>query len=316
MNSIDQYDKQLELVTRVLPYIRRCPDFALKGGTAINLFFRDLPRLSVDIDLIYLPISPYGIAKRAIFKQLNAIVNDIRSDRTPQRRIVAPGRPSEKNLRVVFRHREHRIKVEVTPVGRGTVWPPALRRAKSARFDFLENLVASFEDVYGGKICAALSRQHPRDLFDIRELLAHEGIDRKLLLTSLVYLVGHTRPMSDLLSPVRKDIGPQYENEFRGMAEGQTSLEELVEAREQLIRAIHSGMTDDDRSFLMTVEQHRPDWSLIDLPGIEELPAIKRKLENFRKMSKVKRDAAVRRLSSTLEAGQDRSSTRGSGLRD
>ena len=176
MNSTDQYEKQLELVTRVLPYIRRYPDFALKGGTAINLFFRDLPRMSVDIDLIYLPISPYGVAKRAIYQQLNTITKDIRSDRTPQRGIFAPGRPSEKRLRVILQHRADRIRVEVTPVGRGTVWPPELRRAKSVRFDFLENLVASFEDVYAGKICAALSRQHPATSLISENYLRRKGL--------------------------------------------------------------------------------------------------------------------------------------------
>ena len=167
MSPTDNYTGQLGLVTRVLPYIRRRPDFALKGGTAINLFFRDLPRMSVDIGLVYLPISPYNIAKQAIFRGLNTIIEDIRSAQTPQRRIAASGRPSERIPRVIFHHRNHRIKVEVTPVGRATVWAPEMRHAKSDRFDYLENLVASFEDVYAGKICAALSRQHSRDLFDI-----------------------------------------------------------------------------------------------------------------------------------------------------
>lgn len=51
----DRYTKQVRLLVRLLPMVAREPDFALKGGTAINLFIRDLPRLSVDIDLVFLP---------------------------------------------------------------------------------------------------------------------------------------------------------------------------------------------------------------------------------------------------------------------
>lgn len=61
VTSIDQ----ARLVARVLPYIRRRQDFALNGGTAINLFIRALPRLSVDIDLVFLPINPaFGVVRK------------------------------------------------------------------------------------------------------------------------------------------------------------------------------------------------------------------------------------------------------------
>ncbi len=53
----ERYRRQVELLVRTLPHValERC--FALKGGTAINLFVRDLPRLSVDIDLTCLPVA-------------------------------------------------------------------------------------------------------------------------------------------------------------------------------------------------------------------------------------------------------------------
>ena len=51
------YELQVRLLLEVLPIISRYPQFALKGGTAINLFVRNFPRLSVDIDLAYLPIA-------------------------------------------------------------------------------------------------------------------------------------------------------------------------------------------------------------------------------------------------------------------
>lgn len=52
----ESYSAQVALLVRILPHVGDEPIFALKGGTAINLFYRDLPRLSVDIDLTYLPI--------------------------------------------------------------------------------------------------------------------------------------------------------------------------------------------------------------------------------------------------------------------
>ena len=54
---LDRYVAQVRLLLSVLPDIAREPVFALKGGTAINLFYRDMPRLSVDIDLTYLPVA-------------------------------------------------------------------------------------------------------------------------------------------------------------------------------------------------------------------------------------------------------------------
>ena len=118
----------------------------------------------------------------------------------------------------MFRHRGHRIKVEVSPVGRGIVWPSEIRRAKEAaefKFGFLESRVVSFEDVYAGKICAALGRPRPRDMFDIKELLEHEGVDRKLVQTFLIYPIASARSISDPLAPERIDIGQQYESDLR-----------------------------------------------------------------------------------------------------
>jgi len=56
MDRSSLYYRQVQLLIRLFPIIRRESCFALKGGTAINLFIRDLPRLSVDIDLVYLPL--------------------------------------------------------------------------------------------------------------------------------------------------------------------------------------------------------------------------------------------------------------------
>ncbi len=62
MVTAERYLDQVALLLRTIPEIASEPDFALKGGTAINLFVRDLPRLSVDIDLVYLPVAQPDMA--------------------------------------------------------------------------------------------------------------------------------------------------------------------------------------------------------------------------------------------------------------
>gem|GEM_PF-4190581 len=71
MDSI--FHKQADLVLRILPDVLAEDIFALKGGTAINFFFRDLPRLSVDIDLTYLPLTDRGKALQDIQDALQRI---------------------------------------------------------------------------------------------------------------------------------------------------------------------------------------------------------------------------------------------------
>ena len=59
-----RYHEQVRLLVSLLPFLNDEPCFALKGGTAINLFVQPLPRLSVDIDLAYLPLEPRDEALR------------------------------------------------------------------------------------------------------------------------------------------------------------------------------------------------------------------------------------------------------------
>lgn len=62
----DTYKKQVELLLKTLPEVAKETCFALHGGTAINLFIRNMPRLSVDIDLTYLPIEGYETSRTNI----------------------------------------------------------------------------------------------------------------------------------------------------------------------------------------------------------------------------------------------------------
>lgn len=62
----ERYRKQVVLLVQGIPAVAEEQDFALKGGTAINLFIRDMPRLSVDIDLTFLPVMPRDESLAAI----------------------------------------------------------------------------------------------------------------------------------------------------------------------------------------------------------------------------------------------------------
>lgn len=171
--------RQAELLLRVLPFINEEKSFALKGGTAINFFLRDLPRLSIDIDLTYLPINDRETALRDIDKTLLRI--SARVEKTIPDVHVFSKRGREPNLvaGLLIRRGDATIKVEPNPVLRGSVFPTETKvLCQKARDLFelsLEGRTLSFEDLYGGKACAALDRQHPRDLFDIDMLFKNEG---------------------------------------------------------------------------------------------------------------------------------------------
>src|SRR6202045_4292293 len=74
MPFLDTYRKQVALLVRILPLIVEEACFALKGGTPINLFVRDMPRLSVDIDLTYVPVAPRTESLAAIDAAMKRIV--------------------------------------------------------------------------------------------------------------------------------------------------------------------------------------------------------------------------------------------------
>ena len=302
MDRRNPFYRQAALVVRVLPYVARREEFALKGGTAINLFLRDLPRLSVDIDLTYLPLTPREVALPAIRQGLDAVGTELRAT-IPGIGVQATDPSATDALRLDLALDGCRIKIEASPVARGTVWPTEMREVVATveeSLGYSENRLLSFNDLYAGKMCAALDRQHPRDLFDIALLLDREGIGRDLLKTFLVYLIGHNRPIAELLAPRRRDIAGLYDGEFREMVREPVLLQTLLDVRERLVSALHAELTEEDRAFLLSVKGRKPDWSLIDLPGIADLPAVRWKLVNLDRMSEAKHAAALDRLRQVL----------------
>lgn len=155
-------------------------------------------------------------------------------------------------------------------------------------------------DLYAGKIMAALDRQHPRDLFDVRDLLAHEGIDDMLRKAFIVYLLSHNRPMAEVLAPKRLDISAEYKRGFEGMVEQPVSFDDLLKAREDLITEIVGKMPEEHKRFLISVKEGEPVWSLLDLPDAKDLPAVRWKLENLAKLSEKKRSELLEGLTAAL----------------
>jgi predicted nucleotidyltransferase component of viral defense system len=300
MPFADIYRRQVSLLLRVLPFVAAERCFALKGGTAINLFIRDLPRLSVDIDLTYLPVSSREESLAAIDAAMRQIMEHIRKA-LPAVQIHATETLPEKAItKLLVRHDGVQIKIEVTPVLRGCVYEPELRivsPAVEAAFGFAEIQVVSFGDLYAGKIVAALDRQHPRDLFDVRDLLANEGIDAALRRAFVVYLMSHNRPIAELVAPKEKSIAPEFLQGFEGMTAKPVSVDELTGARTALIAAILGEMPKEHRRFLLSFKRGEPDWDLLAVPGARDLPAVRWKQRNLDNLSLKER----KRLADELE---------------
>jgi len=298
------YYKQAELLLRVLPIINKDKDFALKGGTAINFFIRNMPRLSVDIDLTYLPIKEREESLTDITEKLKRIGKSIKS------KIRTAGIIERKLNKTDYLSGIHivnngvTIKVEPNTVIRGSVYnPKTFSLCENAQSIFELSLKAqclSLPDLYGGKLCAALDRQHPRDLYDVKLLLENEGITEKIRKAFLVYLISHNRPIVELLNPKRKDIKQVYEQEFIRMINEKIELKELEITFNDLVEAINKSLTEDEKKFLLSFKQMKPDWSLLGLLNIDQMPAVKWKLRNLEKMEKGKHKEAYQKLEAHL----------------
>ncbi len=297
----EAYRAQVELLIRCLPAVANAPDFALKGGTAINLFLRDMPRLSVDIDLTYLPITDREKALTDIRAQLATIGEALRRTVPGVNVQLVPGEAPK----LLVDKSGARIKVEPSVVMGGSLVPPVgselCTAAQEAYELFVEIQCLDAADLYGGKLCAALDRQHPRDLFDIMHLQATGPIPDLTRQAFVAYLAGHRRPIAELLAPNRKAIDDLFANHFAGMTEQPIGLTELEDSRTRLFEWAASALTENERRFLLSIKQGQPNWTLLPFKGLDQWPAIQWKLHNVRRMSARMHQAALRRLREVLE---------------
>lgn len=274
------YRQQVSLLLSVLPEVAKEKSFALHGGTAINLFIRDMPRLSVDIDLTYLPIEDRETSLRNIAEALQRIKANIEK--------VIPGvritpRLDAGKLQVSSNGID--IKVEVNLVNRGTLAEPLdtplCEKAQTTFEAFCVMPVVPRGQLFGGKIIAALDRQHPRDLFDVKYLLNEEGFTEEVKKGFLFCLLCSDRPINEVIKPNFQDQRSAHANQFAGMSDEAFSYEEFEETRERLVEAVNTALTENDKAFLLSVNEVNPDWNIYDF---QRFPSINWKLQHLQKL--------------------------------
>ena len=292
---------QVVLLLDVLPYIAKESCFALKGGTAINLFVRDFPRLSVDADLTYLGNE---FREEALKKTEEALLR-IKADLEKQigAKVTSSSRQSQTTDIKLFVNRNGvQVKIEASPVVRGVLYPTIsmpLNSKISSEFDVeFDFEISSLPDLYGGKIAAALDRQHPRDLFDVKLLLENEGISKDIMTGFLVYLICHKRPPNELLKPTLQDQSALFNSDFKGMTNLDFDYTDFVKTRELLIETINNRLSTNDKQFLLSFFDGKPDWNLFRESHAQELPAIKWKLLNLNRLDSAKKRAQIESLKS------------------
>lgn len=308
-----RYLDRVELLVRILPLLQTEPGFALKGGTAINLFEHGLPRLSVDIDLTWLPVREFETDVQEIHDALARLADRLREPPygLQVQRSAATGVATSHRLIV----RQHRtlVQIETTPVMRGTVHPVRqlnLHPDVERRFGSAQVQVIDFLDLYAGKLCAALSRQHPRDLFDVGLLMESGRLDADLWRTFLVYLTASPKPAAEMLAPAEpKGFAEIFASHFQGMTQDPVTAQALLQTRARLLGRVKQLLDDGATAFLESVEGERPDFGLIGLPQAASLPGIRRKLLNLGQRSEAKRHADRAQLADVLHrlrGGSDR----------
>lgn len=295
-----KYHQQVRLLLDMLPFVMKEACFALKGGTALNLFMLDFPRLSVYIDLIYVPLDAREIALKNIDSGLANIKQNIEKARS--------------DLKVMFQGKKLCINEKgVDPLyieanTSGMLYPIVAKDLGSKAEDefklsVLDVPMLSLADLYGAKIVAALDRQHPRDLFDVKMLFENDGLTEDIRKAFLVHLISHDRPMHEILRPNLQDIDIIFEREFLGLTSEPIALEILIKTRESLIEQIHATLTQDEREFLMSFKRGKPNWSLLGVGvGVGRLPAVQWKLNNIKSMNHEMKTLMLAKLAKVLTA--------------
>ena len=282
------YLNQTDLLLQVIPHIAKEKNLALKGGTAINLFLRNMPRLSIDIDLTYLPFDNRETALANISDSLGRIRKQIVKSISG---VTVNNQTFEGNdVKLLVQSQKAQIKIEVNTITRGHLHPIRLLQVNEEVQDrfkkFAAIQVVSNAELYGGKICAALDRQHPRDLFDIYLLFHESGYNEEVKIGFIEALVCHMRTILEVLHPHLLDQRSAFEKQFHGMSEIIFTYEDFEATREKLVKVVNSSLTETDRSFILSFKQGNPDWNLFPVPELSKMPAVQWKLLNIQNLIK------------------------------
>ncbi|MBF0650801.1 nucleotidyl transferase AbiEii/AbiGii toxin family protein [Dysgonomonas sp. GY75] len=278
------YKKQVSLLLDILPEVAKEDVFALHGGTAINLFCLNMPRLSVDIDLTYIPASE---SRDTDLQNIRLALEKVKEHLRKQIPNISFSDPirAEEELKLICTTPEAMVKIEVNQINRGIIAETELTilcdKAQEIFDKFCEVRTVSQKQLWGGKIIAALDRQHPRDLFDIRNMINEIGYSMEIKEGFIFFLLCSKRPMQELLNPHRIDQSAVFESQFKGMTDNSFGVHEFENTRELLIKMINESLTNEDKEFLLTFSKGEPDWTKIDY---SKFPAIRWKLLNIQKL--------------------------------
>jgi len=280
----DAYKKQVSLLLDILPDVAKEDVFALHGGTAINLFCLNMPRLSVDIDLTYIPVSENRDVDLQNIRSALERIKERLHKRMPSIRF-SDSVKNEEELKLICTTSDALVKIEVNQINRGVIAAPDVvvlcDKAQQSFDKFCEVRMVSRKQLWGGKIIAALDRQHPRDLFDIRNLINEIGYSAEIKDGFLFFLICSKRPLFELLRPHLLDQSALFESQFNGLTDNSFGYGEFEKTRENLIKLVNESLTGEDKEFIMEFSKGKPDWTKVDY---SKFPAVQWKLLNINKL--------------------------------
>ena len=284
-----KFKNQASLLLRILPEIAKEKDFALHGGTAINFFCHDMPRLSVDIDLTYLPFR----TREADLSQIRRNLLFIRErlvKTIPNISVKAPVDVDD-DMKLYCSIPGALVKVEVNTINRGVIGIPELRtlslEAQELFKSFCEIQVVTDGQLFGGKICAALDRQHPRDLFDVKKMFENTGYTEKIHHGFLFCLLASNRPIHEIFNPLPINQSQVLKSQFSGMTIEPFTYDDYVVTRTKLIQVINKNLREKDKVFLISFKEGLPDWNIDAFVDFSRFPAIQWKLQNIQKLKQL-----------------------------
>lgn len=291
MNEI--YVGTVRLMLGIAPIVFDTPIFAMKGGTALNLFLQDMPRLSVDIDVVLTDrMLSRDDAIAAISSELERAREriEVEGHATKFSKAAPSGKAKGDEVKLTVISGDTSVKVEVNYVSRGTLLEPAARPlAPAAEETFNTRIVVPTlheAELYGSKLVASLDRQHPRDLFDVMHMYALFGLREDIVDAFVGYLAGHNRPIHEVLFGPKHSMAEVYETDFVGMTLETVGLDVLEATQGRLHRELPAALTENHRQFLLSLVRAEPDWSLMPYEHLRELPAIRWKLQNLEALKK------------------------------
>ena len=280
----DIYRRQVALLIRIMPSVFRIKDFAVHGGTAINLFYKNMPRYSVDIDLTYIPITDRRTSIDVINTHLTQLKQMI--ERTvPGIKVVH--KPDV--LKLQCSYEGAMVKIEVNGTKRGIIGATGdhmlCARAQNEFQMGCKARIVSFSQLYGGKITAALSRQHPRDLFDCKYMEIDNFKDVKD--GFMLCLLGSDKPIIESLRPNSIDQTEALEKQFAGMSDVPFSYADYEDARINLVKMVDDNLDSADKDFLLSFEVGNPIWNLCCAGDLSAYPSVRWKQQNIIKLKEI-----------------------------